>query len=571
MFKHMKKTITILLCCALCPSAFFAQASPKWAEKAKKAVFSIITYTADGRILSTGNGFYIDKTGTGVSDYSLFKGADHAVVVTADGKELPVRYIMGANDMYDVVKFKTDFDKKAEALQVAPSALAIGQTAYLLPYSTQKSSDVQTGTIAKVDTIGNQSYYYTLDMQTTDKSVSCPIMNAEGQVAGMIQKNEDEGSSVSYAIGIRYLTDLHISGLSVNDLTLNSIGIKKGLPEDESQALVFLYMASGVYDRDHYLDLLDDFVATYPGNSEGYLRRATCYIDFGDDSHNALAAEDMKRILEVEEKQDDARYNIAKLIYTYQMNLGDKPAYADWTYDRALDEISRAIAISPEPIYYQLQGDIYFVMQRYAEAFVAYDALNKTPLASASTFYAAAKAKELMEGADGKEVIALMDSAVACFTPPYGKDAAPYIYERARVKMESGEYREAVVDYNAFYDAMLGQVPAEFYSIRSQAELKCRMFQQAIDDISKAVELDSANLEYWIEKGGVHMRVNQLDEAVQALTKAIELDPQNAPAYRMLGYTQVQQQNMAQGIANLQKAKDLGDEVADELLQKYNK
>ncbi|MBD8041896.1 MULTISPECIES: serine protease [Bacteroidaceae] len=565
----MKKTIAILFVFVMPFSVLLAQELPKWAENARKAVFSIVTYTKDGQILSTGNGFYIDEQGTGVSDYSLFKGAERAIIITANGKELPVKYMMGANDMYDVVKFKTDFDKKAEALQPATLPSSTGETVYLVPYSTQKSSKGQTGTIAKVDTIGEQQYYYTLTMQTTEKTVSCPIMNAAGQVVGMIQKNNDSESKESFAIGIRYLTDLTINALSVNDLALNSIGIKKGLPEDESQALVYLYMASGVYAPNQYFDLLNDFISQYPNNMEGYLRRATYYINIGDDTHYALAVEDLKKMLDVAEKKDEAHYNIAKLIYSYQLNIGDKKPYASWTFDYALNEINEALAITQEPIYYQLQGDIYFAMQKFTEAYTAYDKVNKSKLASAATFYSAAKAKELIEGTDKKEVIALMDSAIAFYPKPYGKDAAPYLYERARIKSDMEDYRGAVTDYNDFYDAMLGQTSAEFHLIRSQAELNCRMYQQAINDINKAVELDPNNVTYWVEKGGIHIRVNQAAEAIQALTRAIKMDPENAPAYRMLGYAQIQNKEKDKGLANLQKAKDLGDEVADGLLQKY--
>ena len=565
----MKKTIAILFVFVMPFSVLLAQELPKWAENARKAVFSIVTYTKDGQILSTGNGFYIDEQGTGVSDYSLFKGAERAIIITANGKELPVKYMMGANDMYDVVKFKTDFDKKAEALQPATLPSSTGETVYLVPYSTQKSSKGQTGTIAKVDTIGEQQYYYTLTMQTTEKTVSCPIMNAAGQVVGMIQKNNDPESKESFAIGIRYLTDLTINALSVNDLALNSIGIKKGLPEDESQALVYLYMASGVYASNQYFDLLNDFISQYPNNMEGYLRRATYYINIGDDTHYALAVEDLKKMLDVAEKKDEAHYNIAKLIYSYQLNIGDKKPYASWTFDYALNEINEALAITQEPIYYQLQGDIYFAMQKFTEAYTAYDKVNKSKLASAATFYSAAKAKELIEGTDKKEVIALMDSAIAFYPKPYGKDAAPYLYERARIKSDMEDYRGAVTDYNDFYDAMLGQTSAEFHLIRSQAELNCRMYQQAINDINKAVELDPNNVTYWVEKGGIHIRVNQAAEAIQALTRAIKMDPENAPAYRMLGYAQIQNKEKDKGLTNLQKAKDLGDEVADGLLQKY--
>ena len=55
-----------------------------------------------------------------------------------------------------------------------------------------------------------------------------------------------------------------------------------------------------------------------------------------------------------------------------------------------------------------------------------------------------------------------MDSAVAKYNPPYGKEAAPYLYERARMKAEDKQFREAVVDYNLFHDAMMGQVSSDF-------------------------------------------------------------------------------------------------------------
>lgn len=566
----MKKTL-LLLTCLLITQAGWAQELPKWANKARKAVFSVITYTKDNKILNTGNGFYIDEQGTAVSDYSLFKGADHAVIVTAEGKELPVTFILGANDMYDVVKFRTEVNKKSEALQPAIQASSVNSTVYLLPYSTQKAMTGQNGTVTKVDSISNESFYYTLNMKTTDKTISCPIMNAAGEVIGMIQKNADKESKESYAIGIGYATSLSISALSGNDLTLNSIGIKKALPPDESQALVYLYMQSSQLNRDAYLELLNDFIAQYPKNTEGYIRRATFYMGFGDDQHNAMAAKELETMISMAENKAEAHYNKAKLLYDYNLSLGDKKPYADWTLEQALNEIRTALETSQEGLYYQVQGDIYFAMQNYKDAFTAYEAVNQSPIASAASFYSAAKAKELIEGTDKKEVIALMDSAVTRFNKPYSQEAAPYLYERARIKAEAQLFREAVMDYNDFHTAMLGQVTAEFYMIREQAEMQCRMFKQAIDDINKAIELEPKNAEFWVEKGGVHLRTNQLDEAIKALQQAITLDPKNAAAYRMLGYSQIQKKDKQEGLKNLNKAKELGDTVAEGLIKRYSK
>lgn len=96
--------------------------------------------------------------------------------------------ILGANSMYDIVKFNTEADKKTIALKSASQPASVGETVYLLPYSTQKAATCQTGTVTKVDTIGDKAYYYTLAMTTNEKTVSCPIMNANGEVLGLIQK-----------------------------------------------------------------------------------------------------------------------------------------------------------------------------------------------------------------------------------------------------------------------------------------------------------------------------------------------------------------------------------------------
>lgn len=42
------------------------------------------------------------------------------------------------------------------------------------------------------------------------------------------------------------------------------------------------------------------------------------------------------------------------------------------------------------------------------------------------------------------------------------------------MKAQTGKYREAVVDYDEFYDAIGGRVTAAFYLQREQAEIQCK-------------------------------------------------------------------------------------------------
>lgn len=561
----MKKTLLIFTC-ALLAQMVSAQ-TPKWAVNARKAVFSIVTYDKDNNIKATGNGFYIDNQGTALSDYSLFEGASRAVIIDSNGKQQPVESILGANSMYDVVKFRTPVDKKQVSLKIATQPAKNGELVFLMPYSTQKETVCQRGSVTSADSIGNH-FYYTLQLKTNEKMISCPVMNLNGEVVAMIQKNASSDSDESYAIGSSYGEALEISALSFSDGALNRIGIKKALPDTEEQALIYLFMSSEQLDKDTYMSVLDEFIRQYPNNHEGYIRRASMYMHAGDTSLYSKAEEDLKNAVAVVNNKEEAKFQAAKTIYGYLVSLNGNEGYAEWTYDKALDILREAIQVNDQPVYTQLEGDILFAKGDYSGAYNSYDKVNKSALVSSATFYSAAKAKQLMEGSDINEVIALMDSAIVRLNKPYMSDVAAYFYERADLYVQAKKFREAVMDYNTFYDAVNGDVNALFYYQREQAEMQCRMYKQALDDINKAVELSADDENLWAEKGVVHLRVNQLDEAVSAFEKAISLNGEYAAAYRMLGYCQSLKKMKKEAKANYLKAKELGDTIVEQLLEK---
>jgi len=99
----MKRIISI---CCLLLLAGIAFAQPGWVKKATKSVFTVKTFAADGSMIASSNGFFTGNNGEAVSNFSPFKGAVRAVVIDAQGKELKVVSILGANDMYDIVKFR---------------------------------------------------------------------------------------------------------------------------------------------------------------------------------------------------------------------------------------------------------------------------------------------------------------------------------------------------------------------------------------------------------------------------------------------------------------------------------
>ena len=364
---------------------------------------------------------------------------------------------------------------------------------------------------------------------------------------------------------------MSISGLSINDQTLNRIGIRKALPNDEEQALVYLYMSTEQMDEKSYMALLEDFIQTYPNNHEGYIRRANARIYSGHADQYPIATKDLEDAIKMATNKNEASYQVAKAIYTYQVSLANKEAYEEWSYDKALEIIRQAIKADAQPVYTQLEGDILFAQGKYAEAFGSYEKVNQSSIADASTFYSAAKTKQLIENTSMNEVIALMDSAIVKLKKPYFAEAAPYFYERANMLKEVGKFRDAVKDYNTFYQAISGEVTALFFYQRAQAEMQCRMFQQGLDDINRAVEMEPEDLDYLLEKGSIHLRVNQLAEAEASFLKVLAKDDKNAVAYRLLGYSLALQKKTKEACGYFDKAKKLGDELVDKLIEKYCK
>lgn len=562
----------MILAMSLCLLAQWTMAqAPKWVEKAKHAVFSVVTYDKNDQILNTGNGFFVTEDGVALSDYTLFKGAQRAVIIDNEGRQMPVLNIMGADDMYDVVKFRVGIEKKVTALPIATRQPAAGTLVYLLPYSTQKGRTCTTGHLKSADKVEGNYLYYTLELPLKDKMISCPLTDAEGAVFGLAQKSSGQDTAtICYAVDVRYAMDQKISALSYNDETLTNIGIKKALPDTEEQALIFLYMASTQLTPEKYMEVLNDYIEQYPNSTDGYIRRATQLLSTSQDEATLKqVAADMDQALKVASQEEAVRFDRAKLIYNYMLTNPATPN-EDWSFDKALEEIQQAIDLQALPVYVQLKGDILFAKQDYPGALAAYEQVNHSDMASPTSYFSAAQTKEMMK-APATEVLALMDSCIALCPQPYTNTTGPYLLARAQALLNANQARKAMLDYDAYYKAMNGNVNAAFYYYREQAAMQARQYQRALDDLAKAIELAPDELLYRAELAVVNIRVGRSEEAIRILQEALKIEPEYAEAYRLMGQAYIQLKKKDEACESFAKAKELGDPNVDALIEKHCK
>lgn len=555
----MKKIYVII---NLLMVAAVAVAQPSWVKKATKSVFTLKTFAADGTLIASSCGFFTGEQGEAVSSFTPFKGASSAVVIDAQGKEMPVECMLGANDTYDVAKFRVA-NKKTVPLPIANGSAKENTTVWLLPYHETKN--VPQGTIRKAEVFKTSYVYYTVALSMPEGTASCPLMNEIGEVVGLMQQPYLQGDTLNYAVSALFADSLTISGLSINDPTLRSTNIKKDLPNDLSQATLTLYLAQNVLDSAAYVQLLDEFIVRFPNAIDGYTYRAQLAANA---KQFAAAANDMEQAIKGADKKDEAHFSYSKLIYQKEIQMPDVP-FEGWSLDKALEEAREAERLNPMAIYRHQQAIILFAQKKYQEAADIYAAIANSELRSPELFYEASRCKAMQQDTLGQ--IALLDSCVAMFSQPYLKEVAPYLMVRAQVLLDAHRYRQAVADLNEYEKLMQTTVNANFYYLRFQAEVGGRLFQQALNDIDQAIKMVPQYDLYYAEKASLQVRVGLYDEAIETAKECIQIAPDHSDGYLFLGIAQCLKDQKEEGVQNLKKARELGDSQADDLIEKYSK
>lgn len=571
----MKRILIFILLCCQCGLAVAQKDAPKWKEKALKAIVTVITYGKDGNQKATGTGFFISETGEAVSSYTLFKGATKATVTDMEGKVLPVESILGADEMYDVVKFKVAAPKKVAALTIAPLPVANGTAAYLLPFAKDKNGKIYSGNITEVSKLKDPYKYYKLAVPLSVNQLNSPLLTAEGQVFGLAQADAGGKTDVCYALSVGYANNLTVGSADYLSSVYTSIGIKKAWPKDFDQANVVLYLLGNMQDAKTRLATVNDFIATFPEHSEGYLNRSSLYAynrkelsssTSEQDQYLNMALEDVKTAAKYSGKKGDDIYDQAKLIYgvaTSDTTLNNPV----WTIDAAMDLLQKAIKENDQIEYHQLEGDIYFSRKDFQKAYDTYMLVNNSDAATPATYYYAAKALENISGFNIGDVIALLDKAIEKCGTEIGGEAGTYILERINWRLRLQQYPEAVADYDLYYTKMSGQVNSNFYYLREQAKYHANDFEGALKDIRSAIIQSPETPDYYAEEASVYVRMQKYTEALSSLDKAIELAPDFAACHRLRGVCFVRLGKKTEACEALNKAKSLGDPVADKLIK----
>lgn len=553
------KTIKLILTIIIVGLTTQAFAQP---QKARNAIFKLVTYKANGEKIATTEGVFISKDGIALGAWNPFKGAAKAEISDSKGKTYTVSCIYGANELYNVAKFKVANINDATPISLATTPAKPQTPVWVMSQTPQKT------VVSSTETFLNK-YTYTILEGLTNKDISTnpdnyngsAVVNEKGELIGLYNFS----SSAQSATDARYADAFQTNALSFNDVTLRQTYIRIAIPSELKDAQVYLMFAQDK-GGDYYQDCAQDFIHQFPAKNDGYYALAMALTS---KAKYAEANAIMQKSIQNSKDKAEAHYNFSRLIQNYLNYIEptdtNPNSFKEWNWEKAMEETDNAIKLNSSPLYQQQRGEILYRQKKYQEAYDQFIALTKQPQHSGELFYKAFLAKNYLN-ASQNELISLLDSAIAISDTVI---AAPYFYARALLYEQEGKYREALKDYIVYGNVNFSQLNGNFYFQRYQCERKGKFYQLALQDIAHAVFLDINNADYWAELASLNLQLKKLDEAEKAADGCLKADHNHPEGLLIKGIIQCENHQKEEGLKNIQQAKELGNTQAESFLEKY--
>lgn len=536
---------------------------PKKVASARGSVVSVLTYTS-GMLKGNGTAVFVSGGGNLIVPYSLMYGADSVVVIDSKGKARSVQGIVGLDEMYDCVRVRVAADKKISHLPVSSAPVSVGDELYMLSYGKKNSGEVHRVKVSAVDSLYSHAYY-TLNVGIREGYEGLPLVNDKGEMVALMQPSST-GDTCSYAIGATIYDNLVATSATYGLGYYSGMGLRTLLPEEKEAALSCMYMRAMFGDKSTFVNVVDDFIAAFPTSYEGYVSKAEYLAEHCHDFE--AAGKEWDRALSLTDKPAEVYFSKAKTIRSIVMD-DSAPSHPMLSNENVLSLLDKAIAADSLPLCLQYKADWLYEKGRYPEAYDCYASLVGTDLAQDGVYANASQCQYVMKNYD--VAIELMDSAVKHSDSGEPEYAAPLLFRRGLMKDSIGRYRDAVMDYNLYEETTTYSLGSTFYYIRSQAETKCKMYQQALNDLEKAISIAPDYILYYFEKGVLCYRLNLLEEAAGALEQAKKLDDSIADVYYLLGCVYSKTGNRGLAEENLVKARSMEHPDAANKLEELNR
>lgn len=172
----------------------------------------VVKITTD---ISTGSGFFVDDSGTIVTNYHVIDGASQIEVDMPDGARYDVKTIVDFSNTQDVAVLKIDVT--GNDYLTAATEYKQGESVYV--YGSPRSLDASftSGTLSNTDRKRGGIDCIQIDASIAPGNSGGPVVNSRGEVLGIAKSSLVDSQNTNFAIKVSVLDELSMDkNYSVN-------------------------------------------------------------------------------------------------------------------------------------------------------------------------------------------------------------------------------------------------------------------------------------------------------------------------------------------------------------------
>lgn len=171
---------------------------------AEKATFTIYTYDEYGSPKGMGSGFFIDKNGTGITNYHVLNGAIKAIIKTSDEKKYEINQVIASDRKWDIAKFTIRNDKHSrfDYLDFANKNVEKGDRVYNISSPMGFEASVSEGIVSSVRDDKQHGTIVQTTASISSGSSGSALLNEEGKVVAVVTFKYEKGEGLNFGVTI---------------------------------------------------------------------------------------------------------------------------------------------------------------------------------------------------------------------------------------------------------------------------------------------------------------------------------------------------------------------------------
>lgn len=179
-------------------------------QRTLPSIFIVKTFDKIGKPLGLGTGFFIDSTGTGITNFHVLQGATTGKIYLQDKTEFEISFISGLDKEHDIIQFAINNNSNTifKYLRFSSAPVKLGEDVFTIGNPEGLSFTVSNGIVSSI----REDEEFGQIIQTTAPishgSSGSPLLNLRGEVIGIMSFYLKEGQNLNFAYNSFYIKNL---------------------------------------------------------------------------------------------------------------------------------------------------------------------------------------------------------------------------------------------------------------------------------------------------------------------------------------------------------------------------